>query len=49
MHTKITYDAKIEEFIETSLLSIEKLHGKCLHKSRLNFLQLVIPAIICAR
>ena len=49
MHTKIAYDAKIEEFIETSLLSIEKLHGKCLHKSRLNFLQLVIPAIICAK
>jgi Transposase DDE domain len=49
MHTKVAYDAKIVEFIEKSLLSLEKLHRKSLHKSRLEFLKLVIPAIICAK
>jgi Transposase DDE domain len=49
MHTKVAYDAKIVEFIEKSLLSIEKLYNKSLHKSRLEFFKLVIPAIICAK
>jgi hypothetical protein len=49
MHSIKDYDTKVEEFIEKSFLQIEKLHNKCLHKSRLTFLELVIPAIICAK
>jgi hypothetical protein len=49
MYTKEEYDVKIVEFIKNSLEQIKKVQGKVLHKSRINFLELVIPAIICAR
>jgi hypothetical protein len=49
MYTKIEYDAKIEEFLIKSLEKIEFIYNKRLHKSRIKFLESVIPAIICAK
>jgi hypothetical protein len=49
MYTKEEYDTKIVSFIEKSLQLVEKLHNKSLHKSRITFLELAIPAIICAK
>ena len=49
MYSSLPYDAKIVEFIEKSLDQVQKIHNKSLHKSRLTFLELVIPAIICAK
>jgi hypothetical protein len=49
MDTTIAYGTKIEKFIENSLQLVEKLHNKSIHKSRITFLELVIPAIICAK
>lgn len=43
------YDTKIAEFLEKSFIALKKLHNKSIHKSRLSFLELVLPAIICAK
>ena len=49
MHSLLQYDANIVEFIGKSFEQIQKTHNKSLHKSRLTFFELVLPAIICAK
>ncbi len=49
MYSSLPYDAKIVEFLGKSLEQLQKIHKKSIHKSRLTFLELVIPAIICAK
>jgi hypothetical protein len=49
MYPKEEYDVKIAELIGNSIDQIKKLHNKSIHKSRISFLELVIPAIICAK
>lgn len=41
--------AKIAEFFENALESVQELYGKRLHGQRNNFLKQLIPAIICAK
>lgn len=41
--------AKIAEFFENALQSVQELYSKPIHGQRNNFLKLLIPAIICAK
>ena len=43
------HTAKVAEFLEKAIETVLKLHKKSMHKSRITFLELVLPAIIGAK
>ncbi len=49
MYRQNEHAAKVGEFFRKAMLEVLKLHEKSIHQSRLNFLELVIPAIIAAK